>query len=176
MKKIAVSIVGLSMIVMLVPGIAQGLTADELQAQITALTAQLTALQAQLTGLTGAPAACTFTRALYPGVSGADVKCLQQYLNGAGYAVAASGVGSAGNETQYYGSLTQAAVGAWQTAKGVVCGAYCGYFGPVSQAKYVALGGAVTPVTPVTPTDLEGGAGSVENYDLVSGLANEEVG
>ncbi|MDP2864339.1 MAG: peptidoglycan-binding domain-containing protein, partial [bacterium] len=173
MKKIVVSIVGLSMIVMMVPGIAEGLTAAELQAQITALTAQLTALQAQLTALTGTPAAaCTFARNLYPGVSGADVKCLQQYLNGAGYALAVSGVGSAGNETQYFGSLTQAAVKKWQDANGIVYGAYGGYFGPISQAKYVALGGAVvTPVTPVTPTGgAEGGILGTINSVPASGV------
>ena len=172
MKKIVVSIVGLSMVVMMVPGIAQGLTAEELQAQIATLTAQLATLQAQLTALTGTPAAaaCTFARALYPGVSGADVQCLQQYLNGAGFALAASGVGSAGNETQYFGSLTQAAVKKWQDANGVVYGAYGGYFGPVSQAKYVALGGAVTPVTPVTPTGgAEGGIFATINSSPASG-------
>ena len=117
MKKIVVSIVGLSMIMMMVPSV-QALTADELQAQIATLTAQLAALQAQLTALTGTPAAtaCTFARNLYPGMSGADVQCLQQYLNGAGFALAASGLGSAGNETQYFGPLTKAAVKKWQDA------------------------------------------------------------
>ena len=146
MKKIVVSIVGLSMIVMMAP-VAQAVTAEELQAQIADLTAKLADLQAQLTALTGAPAAaaCTFTRNLYPGMSGADVKCLQQYLNGAGFAVAASGVGSAGNETQYFGPLTQAAVKKWQDANGVVYGAYGGYFGPISQAKFTALAAAAPP-------------------------------
>ena len=131
------------MIVMMAP-VAQAVTAEELQAQIADLTAKLADLQAQLTALTGAPAAaaCTFTRNLYPGMSGADVKCLQQYLNGAGFAVAASGVGSAGNETQYFGPLTQAAVKKWQDANGVAYGAYGGYFGPISQAKFTALAAA----------------------------------
>ena len=174
-KKIVATVVGLSMVVMMAPGIAQGVTIAELQAQIADLTAQLAALQAQ-----AGAAACTFTRALYPGVSGADVKCLQQYLNGAGYAVAASGAGSAGNETEYYGPLTQAAVKKWQDANGIVYGAYGGYFGPLSQAKYAALTAAAAEEEEEeeeeAAAELEGGAGSVEEYDLASGIANEEVG
>lgn len=135
------------MLMMLAPGVAQGATIAELQAQIAALLAQVQTLQAQLTALGGgtAAAACTFTRNLYPGVSGDDVKCLQQYLNSAGNQVAASGPGSVGNETTYYGTLTTAAVSAWQAANGVVCGAYCGYFGPLSQAKYDVVGGVTVP-------------------------------
>lgn len=153
-KKIVVSLVGLSMLVMMAPGVAQGATVEELQAQIAALLAQVQALQAQLTAMGGAPGAavaCTFTRNLYPGVSGDDVKCLQQYLNAAGHAVAASGPGSAGNETTYYGTLTTAAVASWQAGSGVVCGAYCGYFGPLSRAKYTAVG-----VTPAPTCDNDG--------------------
>ena len=36
----------------------------------------------------GGTANCNFTRSLFTGVSGSDVKCLQQYLNGAGHPVA----------------------------------------------------------------------------------------
>ena len=92
---------------------------------------------------------CGFTRSLSLGSTGTDVLCLQQYLNGAGYTVAASGVGSAGSETTYYGSLTQSAVAKWQAANGVSPAA--GYFGPISQAKYNSLV-AAAPTTPTTPT------------------------
>jgi len=179
MKKIVVTIVGLSMVVMMAPGIAQGVTVEELEDQIADLLAEIEDLQAQVAGLTGegVGVSCTFTRNLYPGMSGADVKCLQEYLNDAGYAVAASGAGSPGNETEYFGSLTQAAVGAWQDANGVVYGAYKGYFGPLSQTKYDALAAAApAEEEEEEEEELEGGAGSVENYDLASGLANEEVG
>ncbi len=177
MKKIVVSIVGLSM-VMMMSGVAQAATVEELEVQITDLLAQIEALQTQLAGLTGAPAAaaCTFTRNLYPGMSGADVKCLQQYLNGAGYPVAASGVGSAGNETEYYGSLTQAAVGAWQDANGVAYGAYKGYFGPVSQAKFTAVAPAEEEEEEAAEFFKGDDEGNLAGFDQIASLADEEVG
>ncbi len=82
---------------------------------------------------------CDFTRSLYPEMSGTDVLCLQQYLNAAGHLVATNGAGSIGNETEYYGSLTTAAVKSWQDANGVSYGNWGGYFGSVSQTKYDAL-------------------------------------
>jgi len=160
------------MVLMMSP--VQGATVEELEDQIADLLAQIEALQDQLAG-TPAAAACTFTRNLYPGMSGADVKCLQEYLNGAGYPVAASGAGSAGNETEYYGSLTQAAVGAWQDANGVAYGAYKGYFGPVSQAKFTAVAPAEEEEEEEEEA-LEGGAGAINDADYVSSLNNEEVG
>ena len=104
---------------------------------IQALIDQINLLQQQLNallGTTGSTAtACTFTRSLTVGSTGADVKCLQQYLNGAGFKVAQSGAGSPGSETTYFGSLTRAAVAAWQAANGVAPAV--GYFGSISQAK-----------------------------------------
>ncbi len=90
-------------------------------------------------------ASCGFTRALFLGARGSDVQCLQQYLNGAGYTVSVSGPGSPGNETTFYGGKTKAAVAKWQAAYGVPA---VGRFGPLSQAKYVALGsGAPAPAS-----------------------------
>ena len=39
-----------------------------------------------------------------------DVKRLQAYLNSNGFTVATSGYGSVGNETEYFGPLTRAAL------------------------------------------------------------------
>jgi len=114
---------------------------EDLQAQIDTLLETIAALQAQLAAMgggsgSGAGCMCDFTRNLYPGMSGDDVKCLQEYLNASGHQVAASGVGSPGSETLYFGSLTRAAVKSWQDANGIEYGAYWGYFGPSTQAVY----------------------------------------
>ena len=142
---------------LLVPVAVNAQTVD-LQAQITALLAQITALQAQLAAQGGgaAAAACTFTKDLTLGVTGDDVKCLQQYLNSAGYQVAASGAGSPGSESTYFGNLTKAAVAKWQAANSVSPAA--GYFGAISRAKYTSLA-AVTPGTPGTPPVVVPGTG-----------------
>ncbi|KKM67478.1 hypothetical protein LCGC14_1470690, partial [marine sediment metagenome] len=120
-------------------------TIEEITASINSLLATIASLQLELSSLSGGgvsggvAVSCTFTRDLYPEMSGDDVKCLQQYLNAAGHQVAASGVGSAGSETTYYGSLTKAAVTLWQDANGVSYGNWAGYFGPVSRSAYTAL-------------------------------------
>lgn len=55
-----------------------------------------------------------FTRQLNLGMSGIDVKELQRFLNANGFQVAQSGAGSPGNETEYFGALTQAALQKYQ--------------------------------------------------------------
>jgi len=152
----ATTVVWLSGSSVLLPVVANAQSTD-LQSQINALLAQIAALQAQLAAAGGASAACTFTNDLTVGSKGAAVKCLQQYLNGAGGAkVAASGVGSAGSETEYFGSLTAAAVAKWQAANGVSPTA--GYFGARSRAKYsVLVAGAPAPAP--APGPVVGGSG-----------------
>lgn len=136
-------------------------TIEQLQAQITQLTAQLSALSgaAPAPAPAGATAAssCTFTRSLSQGVKGDDVMCLQKYLNSAGFKVAASGAGSPGSETTFFGSLTKKAVAAWQAANGV--SPAVGYFGTISRAKFDSMmavapapaPGVTPPVAPGTP-------------------------
>jgi hypothetical protein len=130
--KVATVAVGLAMMVSLVaaaPASAQ--TTTDLQAQISALLAQIAALQAQLNqttgGTTGGTSACTFTRDLTIGATGADVTCLQQSLIAMGHAIPAGATG-------YFGAQTRAAVSAWQTAKAITPTA--GYFGPKSRAAF----------------------------------------
>ncbi|MCR4274938.1 MAG: peptidoglycan-binding protein [Candidatus Campbellbacteria bacterium] len=169
------SLVGLLAVVALVAGgfapKAQAATADELQAQITALLAQIAQLQGGASSSIGCYA---FTRDLTDGVSGADVSALQSYLAEKGmFAVAPTG---------FFGPITKAAVASWQTANGVMPAA--GYFGAISRAKYASVCGA--PLPPAGDDDdddddtssnvLEGGAGSVADYNLMSSLSNEEVG
>ncbi len=88
---------------------------------------------------------CEITRGLTTGSSGEDVRCLQRYLNWAGFTVAASGSGSPGNESSYFGQLTANAVARWQNANaaqvlvpaGLTTGT--GYFGSLSFNAYVNI-------------------------------------
>jgi hypothetical protein len=79
-----------------------------------------------------------FTRDLYTGVMGEDVRLLQQYLNTHGFVIAATGAGSPGKETAMYGALTRKAVAAYQKANGIAPA--LGYFGPLTRAHLSASG------------------------------------
>lgn len=88
----------------------------------------------------------TWTRSLTTGDSGADVLALQKFLNAtAATSIAASGVGSAGNETDYFGGLTAAAVAKFQDMYAsevlapVGLSKGTGYFGSSTRAKANAL-------------------------------------
>ena len=118
-----------------------------LVAEIEAIAAQIQTLEAELaSSAPSAPGASVtgtttaFYRNLTIGDSGPDVEALQQYLNRSGFPVAAKGPGSAGNETQYFGPLTQTALASWQAAHGISPAA--GYFGPETRAKIAATAAA----------------------------------
>ena len=147
-SKAFVAIVAAAMVFSLVAPAAKAATAEELQAQITALMAQIAALSGTTTT---APAAgtYTFTRSLTIGAQGADVTALQTYLISKGFAIPAGATG-------YFGAQSASAVAAWQTANMISPAA--GYFGPVSQAKYMSLMAAVVvpPVVPPTGTTTTG--------------------
>ena len=91
------------------------MTIAELQAKIAEILVAIQQLQTQLAQLKGlAITGCTissFDRDLKPGNTGDDVKCLQIILNSnPDTRLAESGVGSPGNETNYFGFLTKTAV------------------------------------------------------------------
>jgi len=148
-----ISAIGLSLVTMVsLSGIspAFGATAADLQAQINALLAQIQSLQAQLGSTSGSTTTYSFTRDLTLGSTGNDVMALQQFLNSKGFTVATSGAGSPGNETTYFGSRTQAALGKYQASVGITPTA--GYFGPKTRAYVASLAGGGTPGTiPGTP-------------------------
>ncbi len=179
-----ISIVALSLVTMIgMSGVGHAVSVTDLQSmsrdQLLALLVQLLSSSTSTTTSTTGTTACTFTRNLYPGMSGSDVKCLQQYLNGAGYTIASSGAGSPGNESTYYGSLTQAAVKKWQDANGISYGSYGGYFGPSSRAKYSAIAvttGGTTTTSTTTGTTTGPVVSVPSGTDLVVQVASDNPG
>lgn len=98
------------------------------------------------------PPGPVFDRDLTIGSTGADVMALQQFLNQNGYPVASSGPGSAGQETDYFGLMTQAALAQWQAANNISPAA--GYYGPITRAKVSLSANASTSTSspePVAP-------------------------
>jgi len=134
-RTIIAAVVGLTLVAMVAPAVTQGVTVEELLAQIQALTAQLNALQGSTTTstATGACVGITFSRALAVGSTGTDVSCLQQMLN-------------VTPQSGYFGPLTLAAVRAYQTSKGFTP---ANQVGPLTRA---ALNASLTSTTTTTTT------------------------
>jgi len=151
-RTIITAIVGLTLVALVAPTVAQGVTIDELLAQIAQLQAQLTSLQgtgSTTTVSSGACAGVTFSRNLTVGSTGSDVKCLQVLLNNNGYTVATTGAGSPGAETTYFGSRTLVAVKAFQAAQGFTP---ANQVGPMTRAKLNTMLGGTTTGPVVVPT------------------------
>ncbi|HEX8947220.1 MAG TPA: peptidoglycan-binding protein [Candidatus Paceibacterota bacterium] len=96
---------------------------------------------AQIVAAPPAPASTySFPRSLKRGMSGEDVRTLQQFLNTQDVPIVAEGPGSPGNETDYFGPRTEAALARFQeqnaaailTPLGLTQGT--GYFGPSTRA------------------------------------------
>ncbi len=142
---------------------AKASTADDLAAQIQSLLATIAGLQAQLAsmqgggttgGTTGGACGVTFTQSHKQGDRGGQVMDIQKFLNGdAATQVAATGAGSPGNETSYFGPATKAAVSKFQAKYAsdilapVGLSAPTGYWGPSSMAKANAMTANCTPGT-----------------------------
>ncbi len=141
------------------PVLAEDPTIESLLAQIQQLQALITQLQGggTTTPTTGIPAACTgvssFNRNLSLGAKGTDVKCLQALLNmDTTTQVAVFGVGSKGQETEYFGGLTRTAVIKFQnkyaaevlTPIGLTTGT--GFVGTLTRTKLNSM--LTAPVTP----------------------------
>ena len=74
------------------------------------------------------PSANSFVRDLTVNSIGTDVKSLQVFLNTHGFPVASASYGSTGNETNYFGALTRAALAKFQETYDIT--PTVGYFGP----------------------------------------------
>lgn len=185
-SKLFVGVVAIAMALSLVAP-AQAATEAELQAQIDQLMATINGLQSQLgeaPAMTGGSSAsvCPYawTRSLSTGATGADVMALQKFLNAdANTMVAATGVGSAGMETDYFGGLTAAAVSNFQvmyrdeilTPVGLVNPT--GYFGPSTMAKANALCASAPVVVDDTDDTDDTSDDSDDTMDDVSDLQGE---
>lgn len=129
---------------------ANGLTAQQVQsildllasfgADQAAIDRVTLALNGQASSGIAAGAPLSFARDLQLGMKGEDVRRLQQYLNGHGDMVSASGGGSLGQETDYFGALTYRALVEFQNSHaeavlyplGLTAGT--GFFGPATRA------------------------------------------
>jgi murein DD-endopeptidase MepM/ murein hydrolase activator NlpD/peptidoglycan hydrolase-like protein with peptidoglycan-binding domain len=83
------------------------------------------------------PGPTSFIRDLKRGASGADVRALQVLLNAKGFPVAASGPGSPGNETTYFGLATERALTAFQKAHSISPAS--SYFGSLTRVKIESI-------------------------------------
>ncbi len=171
-SKAAVAFVALAMALSMFAPAAQAQSSEDMQKMINDLLSQIAALQSQVGqgGTSVASGVCpyTWTRDLNVGASGADVMKLQQFLNAnVDTRVAASGAGSVGAETEFYGPATAAAVSKMQvmyraeilSPAGLVNPT--GYFGPSTRAKANSL----CVAAPVTPGDENGDMDESEDED-----------
>ncbi|MDP2651844.1 MAG: peptidoglycan-binding protein, partial [bacterium] len=108
--------------------------------------------------------ACSFSRDLTIGATGADVTCLQQALIGGGFSIPAGATG-------YFGTQTRTAVASWQSSKNVAPAV--GYFGPISRAAFnLGGGGSTTTTTTTTTTTPTAGTGNGLKVSLASDSPN----
>jgi peptidoglycan hydrolase-like protein with peptidoglycan-binding domain len=163
-SKLTVAFVAIAMMFAAIAPVAQAQTAEELQAQIAQLMATINALQSQVGqgGTSVASGICpyTWTRSLSQGTTGDDVMKLQQFLNADEETrVSASGAGSVGAETMYYGPATAAAVSKFQVKyradilSPLALVNPTGFFGPSSIAKANSLCASAPVTTPTDPVD-----------------------
>ncbi len=178
-KNIATAVLGVAMVVstfaFAAPAQAQSIT--DLQAMINQLLAQIAALQGGNAPVVGG-SCVTFSQNHQMGDTGGQVMDIQKFLNSHGAQVSATGAGSPGNESTYFGAKTRAAIAAWQAANGITPAA--GYWGPITRAKANSMcvpGSGGTGGVPVTGNGLKVmlAAGSPNNVALVQGQGIAEL-
>lgn len=114
------------------------------------------------------------------GMDNAEVKVLQQNLNKIGFQVAASGLGSPGQETTSFGNLTRATVRKFQCAKAIVCSGdeHTTGYGLVNAATRQALLALVpvdAAVPAVVPIVAPSSASPALSRELEYGMEGDDV-
>ena len=159
---------------------AASLTSSQVSAIISLLqsfgadAATIANVQASLTGSapvstgssTGTGSSYAFTRNLTVGSTGDDVKALQQILINGGFLKISAA-------TNYFGSMTQSALAAWQKANNISPAA--GYFGAISRQ---AMSGSVVVTSPVqtgSPMTIALATDSPMAQSIASGAVNMPV-
>ena len=110
----------------------------------------------------------TFNINLTMGSRGEDVILLQQFLVAKGFLQMPPNVAYG-----YFGSLTRAAVAAWQKTKGITPAA--GYFGPISRAVIVTETNTPSNLSPSTETDVPAALGMRANQVMLFRASPFEV-
>jgi hypothetical protein len=116
-----------------------------------------------------------FSKTLKKGSTGAEVMNLQKVLNmNAATTIAASGSGSAGNETMTFGSATHAAVVKFQAANGVT--PTSGLVGPLTRNKLNAMCTGTGTTTTGTTTTATGPVSVANGSSMSTTLVDDSVG
>ncbi len=172
-KSFAVAVLGIAAFAFVAaPVKAQTVDINALMAQIAALQAQIAALQGGST--VAAPSAMSYSQVgtLRQGSRGPAVVALQQALNNhPAIMIATDGV---------YGAGTAAAVRTFQMDRGLTADGVAGPMTAAALNSYLMSMAPVTPttpgvVTPTMPSGLSGGAGQLEDVDILSSYSNEEI-
>jgi hypothetical protein len=139
-------------------------TIASLQAQIASLTAELNSSGTTTTsvGTTNSVGATNydFTSDLTVGSTGSAVTALQTFLIGQGDLVLAT-------PTQYFGSMTQAALAKFQAAHNITPSV--GYFGPKTMAFVNSLSTSTSTTTTTTITLPDGCTSTTQLYSITTG-------
>jgi len=98
------------------------------------------------------PTHSSFVRNLTLGMTGEDVRSLQQFLNTHGFTVSSTGAGSPGQETAYFGPATQRALIRYQVAHTITPA--LGYFGPLTRTSLSGANATNTESTTSTSTNV----------------------
>ena len=133
-------------------------------------------------GVSTASVSAKFTKGIGLNAKGEDVKRLQTLLNSdADTRVAATGVGSSGNETETFGPATEKSLKKFQEKYGIAgpgSEGY-GYLGPKTRAKLEEVfGTAAVPAAPATPAAPAASASGVSgsfSVALSKGSENADV-